>query len=1011
MPATLPVPSKGALRALRKLALGTSCTVAFSAGILTEDRRRRIHAARQVHDNAKKLKSSRKYHSAGAAVAETFDEQVLGYRDDRTWALQDPLRRSKAQKRAQLSDWHPSESTTAEEITIDGGDDISRSKESFNGVQSGEEKVPRPWRPTPPESIKVRRYTLYNPATPLTRWRPSGVAWKPLYSDQSAPPPEVTKTQIHNRQLKLASDIRKILGNGEDPANVDAASSRFLDTFEEGLTLGESGLNDILIEAAVGLNKACRAHGKFERSEKIFDTILSCGPVSQDVFFSFNPAGLIRDVLKGPQDASTGHKVVDEGRIKKACALFSTTFTDQPKIDAPAVKGWAELGLKLCAEAYHLQMFKITEDLYWHLAKYSRDVSIRAVKFLIRAVYHQNKHNLVVQYFRRFYIQTSPDQLDFYETGKLVIESVVDVPTPNYEVAEEVLFMILEMAEDKGLKSSTTCALKVLGSRWRAHRDLFEIKTLFARLEPSLRYMGHPQAVYGAVIQFCVEADDEASALAYYDRMRETYKPAPGDVRIYGHFAYSKAMRKDWEGVRNDFRHMKDSNPRSDEYCAAFTPILHLFSKSESVRETEQLLREFVEQFGIKLTPYMSNIMIDKYLQAKEIDSVSRWLEYMYSIHAPIATNLFNTILVNCHRKWKFSFDEVWQLYSSVKGKGKLTGHFINEGTESTLRSIAISTLGQNVEPATRSLKLWARRTSDPVRQTDIREDMAIALAKGDAISALKLYKGALAHQIPLDASVVSIAVQASLRIHPEDINATAALLHDLVRKGQDISGALSSIFIHQISAIYCNDEEGCRHVQEVARNTLSALEERGILIPTRAVTHVMSILRARNQNRQAIDFWESMSRRKGRAKFSLDLATITVLLEAYIGLQDPVGIKWVMQMLAAHDLSPDKRFKRVLTNARARAEKQRHRGDILEEIIHALEDVKEMRSVAIQEKENVKFKTIRIMDRAIKVQKARGGAHDADMESGLLSPNGFGASSDNRAGHRREWVSCDLDM
>jgi hypothetical protein len=79
MSPSLPVPSKGALRALRHIALGTSCTVAFGAGLITEDRRRRIHTAREVSENARRLKTSRKYHSAGLSVAATFEEQVENY--------------------------------------------------------------------------------------------------------------------------------------------------------------------------------------------------------------------------------------------------------------------------------------------------------------------------------------------------------------------------------------------------------------------------------------------------------------------------------------------------------------------------------------------------------------------------------------------------------------------------------------------------------------------------------------------------------------------------------------------------------------------------------------------------------------------------------------------------------------------------------------------------------------------------------------------------------------------
>ncbi|KAI9866319.1 MAG: hypothetical protein M1813_001441 [Trichoglossum hirsutum] len=54
------VPSKGALRLLRHIAYASSA----GAGLVVEARRRRICAVEELHDNAKKIRSSRKYHSA-----------------------------------------------------------------------------------------------------------------------------------------------------------------------------------------------------------------------------------------------------------------------------------------------------------------------------------------------------------------------------------------------------------------------------------------------------------------------------------------------------------------------------------------------------------------------------------------------------------------------------------------------------------------------------------------------------------------------------------------------------------------------------------------------------------------------------------------------------------------------------------------------------------------------------------------------------------------------------------
>ncbi len=85
MSQTYPVPSTGALRVLRRIALGTSCTIAFGAGIITEDRRRRIHAARQVYENGRRIKASRKYHNAGSAALASFEEDISTYGDNGHW--------------------------------------------------------------------------------------------------------------------------------------------------------------------------------------------------------------------------------------------------------------------------------------------------------------------------------------------------------------------------------------------------------------------------------------------------------------------------------------------------------------------------------------------------------------------------------------------------------------------------------------------------------------------------------------------------------------------------------------------------------------------------------------------------------------------------------------------------------------------------------------------------------------------------------------------------------------
>ena len=222
MPNTLPVPSEAALRALRNLALGTSCTVAFTAGLLTEDRRRRIHVAREVHANAKKLRSSRKYHSAASPSAESSEEQGLRYRDDGFWQ----------------ADLHPR--------TVEPAQTVLPLEPTISDVTNHRKK--------PHFSVGILKHDVLNNSA--SRWKPlPAIRRGPDLSRTSTTPPKINERSVHDRQQKLASDVVRLLHSKNESAqqdeeqssHVEAAAGRFFDAFEEGLpsmalVSGESSL-------------------------------------------------------------------------------------------------------------------------------------------------------------------------------------------------------------------------------------------------------------------------------------------------------------------------------------------------------------------------------------------------------------------------------------------------------------------------------------------------------------------------------------------------------------------------------------------------------------------------------------------------------------------------------------------------------------------------------------------------------------------------------------------------
>ncbi len=293
MPTTLPVPSKGALRALRKLALGTSCTVAFGAGLLTEDRRRRIHSAREVHDNAKKLKSSRKYHSAGTTALEAFEDQTLRYRDEAFWLPSNVLR---------------SAATGSVDSTS-----LANTPQPESPVAESPERA----------SLEIPQYIRQESKN---AWKSPRTIVSPSLISEISEYSKVSKQQSHNLQHKLALDITKLLE--QDTPNIEQAASRFFEASKKGLHVAETGILRALLDAAIKLSNACRRQENPEMSVRVLEIVLSHGLIAEDDYHQFGPADIMQDLLRRK---TGGGALLDPTNLRKACSIYLTKFKEKPK--------------------------------------------------------------------------------------------------------------------------------------------------------------------------------------------------------------------------------------------------------------------------------------------------------------------------------------------------------------------------------------------------------------------------------------------------------------------------------------------------------------------------------------------------------------------------------------------------------------------------------------------------------------------------------------------------------
>lgn len=932
MPTTLPIPSKGALRTLRHLALGTSCTVAFSAGLLTEDRRRRIHAAREVHDNAKKLKSSRKYHGTGTIAIETFEEQAARYQDDAYW-LPSNVARSKR---------------------LEASDKVDNSKEIQ--IQRLEQR---------PEHSLVDYNTIwrsYRPALALPPMRPR----KPISRKR------VRQVQ-QDRQDRLARDVTKLLE--EEPMDLDAAILRFFEALEQGLVDEGSELSHCLVDAAVRLSDACKQQSRIEEAERIFDMILGFNALDEDDFHRFEPCAVMLRLLEHLKD----QEPLDLTKLKKASLIYLTKFKEKPR---PGSEKWQTLGETLYEETCKAELYDLCLQLITRCSV-GQPYSSRAMPYLIKATHARGQHKRMFRLFKNMFVNTTPTSIDFFQSTNLVIDSLLKLK--DFDKAEEVIVAAVHMAKRLQLSPSTTWFLKLLGHHWRACQDLTATGTLFDRLEPLSSSVNHPQAFYVAMIQCCVEAGDETLAVSFFYKMQSLYVIGPKDLRVYGHLALAKAMRADWPGVKKDLLKMRECNPVDRHtFCSCFTPILKLYSNSHPIEESEEFVRFYVDECQLRLDDKVMNLMANAYLKAKEIDSFVRWISYAFDQGLIMDSMTFNTLLNNLHSTWKLRFPEIMDFYLQIRGtkrppgdstsKIKDTSIVIDQETGQILRRLATIDCPDEERKADR-LRWLDELTprSQTLDSEGVHMGMTMTLGKGKPHATLKIYKHAQSRKILLGPEHLVLAVRASLRLHDEGANDTTLLIQDAHRRGLDVSHAVAAVFVEQLTLMCKSGENDPDRISSLAFQTVSLFENTNIKIPASVITHTTTVLHRSGFHKQAIDFWHVMLRRLDLTHASFDIVTFTVLCKCYAAMMDTKGIDWVMDTIVVNDITPDTDFRDMLKEIQRqtlRSLQDRKCSDkvrrFLECILDARQKCKDIRAVYTNVRTDIKYKTQGMVKQAV---------------------------------------------
>ncbi|KAI9645278.1 hypothetical protein NHQ30_006013 [Ciborinia camelliae] len=930
MPSALPVPSKGALRALRNIALGTSCTVAFSTGMLTEDRRRRIHGAKLVHDNAKKLKSSKQYHESSAHLAETFEEQVLRYKDDGFWQAG-----STASKNAQSS-----------EVVVPGDQTAVKTIEPVNLIPpSIPFKPPRieKLRPPPPKATKESKQT----------------------------PTDIDE----DRQLRLANDIQQILGHEEDPIAVDSALRRFLEAFEEGLDIGSSGMQPCLLEAAIVLSTACRTLSMVEAMEKILDIVLKSTTLSETDFKRFEPQVVIESLLKNQIDEAGNDAYLS--KLRKASALCLTEFTEKP---GPISNKMKPVIVEACKLTCRFNMYDLTKELFWRIEANRGKTPNSTVGSFIIAQLQTKQCRSAISWFFRYFVKSSPNQEELYRVTDAIVESELELK--HFNRVEQVLIEVSKLIQSDQFRRPNTWLQKLLGTEWRRKRNIRTTQGRFERLKTVMPVICHPEAGYAVIIQLCVEAGDFTAAGKYHEQLFQISGPCEDDILIRGQIARGKAMCGEWDDVKTNFAEMAKLKPNNKVYGDIFPPILKIFAKSHSVAETEDFIRCFLEQYQVPLTHYTSNIMIGEYAKVKELRSIIRWVEYASSVYTCLDADSFNTILSQLYKTWDFNFEEVFQVHRVML---RSSVDYTNDFTIEHLRQLALKDSKGQPEVAARKLRALPRTTKGINDDNYPRRQIFAELGKGNFKNVVDTYEAACRKGVYIHGSVLGATVKALLHLNDGNPHTAIQLLRDAKLKGYHLDDALVTLLTHRLPK-FMGPAGSSRLIMFLssAREAIANAEEHGMTIPESVFNEVTNILVRNGFFQDAISFWTEASRTHS-ATVRPSVVSLTILLKAFIGIKESSGIIWITKMLSVNQIVPDARMKGILKNTRQVLRKM-ELSPKLRSFLRAVEEAHAIfvmvRGVDQESRKEARNQTLEIMEKAIALDTHKSSSSEPEINN-----------------------------
>ncbi|TGJ78654.1 hypothetical protein E0Z10_g10113 [Xylaria hypoxylon] len=906
----LPLPSKAAIRALRSIALGTSCAI----GVIVDDRRRRISTLKTAVSNKQKLKSSRHYHHVSLEqLSWPLDAAAVGG-PNLQW-----LERDGNELRNHLHvEMTDPETEILEDIECQ---DPFQDESSSKYVQIPQSPLLQSSEPEPTTSQYPPFLATHRTRTPLASqsMNNSSVSGAIKYPQPSS---SAVLQQYHNT---LILSIENFLAS-TDENRLDRAVSLFM---SNSSAIRSSPLLDRWLELSVRLSQECQASGRWEDASRILTTIIGFGPLNEAQYFAYNPLPIIEFHLRRP-DSSTPCSTES---ITSAAKVFLAKLEE--KHEARGVH-MEDAGKLLVLETLALQRFTLALHVYWRMLGWAQNPEC-FVRWAIGTFFQHGDHKTVVKIFLLHYSRLGPSSEDFNKNMDYVLGSV------------EAMRGLNAKRDSRGLSSNE------ISGKGKASVTM-DYEAVACPLGSSSRYIENK-------IEIAVKVDDQEMAHLYANKVIRDYPEMKDDIALK--LAVLKAKAGDWDSVLATFKQVKPNElAEPTAYDDDFIFILGIFAQSHSAAETQDFAMLFVRDMGKGFHPYMVTLIAKKHGEARDMKGFMAWLVLCSREGFALDAGFCNSVLYNCWAKWKVSYPELRMIHEKFMALNPRCSDAVTH----RIMSQAAHRVGNGYNKVRPGKTITVNKLAFLGRTTnkrDIFEAMNHELTNDRPAAAFSIYKRAISHGMPFCSHCHRLAVLAALRGTDLGSGSALSMIQDAHAQGHEVGHAVSIFIRHQIDAFHGNPEDVIMHM----RNLISRFESSQIIIDTAVLTHMATVCVKINQHEKAIALCHLARDRSGSPHLCFSLQSFKALASAYSQLLDIEGMSSLIDHLSESEFSTDKELLLHLKSIRRLVKKidpTDAKAALLQVIERGVQQLAQSRAEARTQGKQISQETLRIVGDAL---------------------------------------------